>query len=252
MARTVRLHGLGAALAVLLVLPAMAQSAVTDEEMRIARNLATMLQSARAVISENQAKINDPSGEDKGLTGAVVLEQALARFRAATGTDPTQIDPSSYEGRLMRAQMDAVVEVMDDNQETINAEGIGFKGLVPATFARLLNEAFGRRAGTEASVKVTAPPELVRNRQSRPDDWEIAVIRDYLRSSDWPRGQIHSGVDESGSGGPVRVMVPEYYTQSCLSCHGGPKGEVDITGYPKEGASEGDLGGVISIRLQPQ
>jgi hypothetical protein len=46
-----------------------------------------------------------------------------------------------------------------------------------------------------------------------------------------------------------RVMVPEYYAASCLTCHGGPKGEMDITGYPKEGASENDLGGVISITL---
>ena len=39
---------------------------------------------------------------------------------------------------------------------------------------------------------------------------------------------------------------------SCLSCHGEPKGELDITGYPKEGAHEGDLGGIISITLTPQ
>jgi len=43
--------------------------------------------------------------------------------------------------------------------------------------------------------------------------------------------------------------VPEYYGASCLSCHGGPKGEFDVTGYPKDGAKEGDLGGVISITL---
>jgi len=29
----------------------------------------------------------------------------------------------------------------------------------------------------------------------------------------------------------------------------GSQGEIDITGYPKEGAKEGDLGGVISITL---
>jgi hypothetical protein len=43
--------------------------------------------------------------------------------------------------------------------------------------------------------------------------------------------------------------VPEYYVASCLSCHGTPKGEIDVTGYPKEGAALGDLGGVISIKL---
>ena len=40
-----------------------------------------------------------------------------------------------------------------------------------------------------------------------------------------------------------------YYSASCLQCHGSPKGETDITGYPKEGANKGSLGGVISITL---
>ena len=35
----------------------------------------------------------------------------------------------------------------------------------------------------------------------------------------------------------------------CLTCHGEPKGEIDVTGYPKEGGKLGDLGGVISITL---
>jgi hypothetical protein len=45
------------------------------------------------------------------------------------------------------------------------------------------------------------------------------------------------------------MMMPEYYASSCLSCHGSPKGETDITGYPKEGGHEGDLGAIISITL---
>ena len=91
--------------------------------------------------------------------------------------------------------MDAVVEVMDANQATINAEGVGFKGFIPATFARLVNEAFGRRVGTEAAIKITAPPDLVRNRQSRPDAWEIAAIRSYLQQADWPKGQTYAAAD---------------------------------------------------------
>ena len=45
------------------------------------------------------------------------------------------------------------------------------------------------------------------------------------------------------------MMVPDYYAASCLSCHGEPKNSLDITGYPREGAKLGDLGGVISISL---
>lgn len=237
-------------LAMILGQAAPAADHPSQEDLRIAQSLANMLQSARAVISAHQAEINDPAKGDKGLSGRVVLDQALANYRRQTGVDPLAIDPASYEGRLLKAQMDAVVEVMDTNQASINAEGLGFKGFIPATFARLVNEAFGRRAGAEATVKVTAPPELVRNRQSRPDAWEIAAIRDYLQKADWPRGQIHSGTDAAN--GKVRIMVPEYYAQSCLSCHGEPKGELDVTGYPKEGAHENDLGGIISITLTPQ
>ena len=46
-----------------------------------------------------------------------------------------------------------------------------------------------------------------------------------------------------------RMLLPEYYTDSCLTCHGEPKGEIDVTGYPKEGGKAGDLGGAISIVL---
>ena len=38
-------------------------------------------------------------------------------------------------------------------------------------------------------------------------------------------------------------------SESCLACHGSPKGEMDITGYPKEGGKLNDLGAVISITL---
>lgn len=236
----------------LSVSSAAARDDVSEDEIRIARNVATLLQSARTVIAENQDLINDPAASDTGLTGEFVLARTIELFRAQTGNDPMAIDAGSYEGRLMRAQMDAVAEVMDANQQTINAEGIGFKGFIPAIFARLVTEAFGRRMGEEASVKVTAPPELVRNRRSRPDPWEEAAIRNHLQSGNWPHGQIYTGIDKSGEEARVRIMVPEYYAASCLACHGGPKGERDITGYPKEGVEEGDLGGVISIRLVPQ
>ena len=47
----------------------------------------------------------------------------------------------------------------------------------------------------------------------------------------------------------VHVLLPLFYNKQCLACHGGPKGEVDISGYEKEGFKDGDLGGAISITL---
>lgn len=229
--------------------PAVAAEAVRSEDKMIADSLASMLQAARSVISDSQPLINDPSVGNKGLTGKVVLARTLAAYRATTGSDPPVGDPNSRAARLMRDQTDAIVEVVDANQDTINAAGTGFKGLVPATFARLVNEAFARRAGAEASVKVTAPPEFVRYLKALPDAFEASVIRDRFLAPGWPRGQSYEAVVDGPTGPEFRMQVPEYYTASCLACHGSPKGSLDITGYPREGGKAGDLGGVISITL---
>jgi Protein of unknown function (DUF3365) len=225
------------------------QAAGDDEDKAIANSLAAMLRAGRTVVSRNQDRINNPDIGDKGLDGKTVLEQALKIYQENTKADPLQIDPSSRHGRLLRAQMDAIAEVMDSNQKTINQPGVGFKAFIPATFGRLVNESFAKRVGSEAEMKVTAPLDLVRNRKARPDEWESEVIRDKLLTASWSKGQLFATVATSRGRPAFRVAVPEYYAASCLSCHGGPKGQIDVTGYPKEGANEGDLGGVISITL---
>lgn len=232
-----------------MLLPARAQSPAAAADAAIAESLAEMLRDARTIVSNDQARINDPQLGDKGLTGPAVLQEAVQLYKSHTGVDPTTIDPKSRHGRLMQALMHAIVDVMEENQETINAKGVGFKGFIPAVFGRLVSEAFARHADGEAEIKVTAPPELVRNRKARPDAWEVSIIKTKLVDPGWPRGQPFSAVADAKGRPAYRVMVPEYYAASCLSCHGSPKGEMDLTGYPKEGGKEGDLGAVISITL---
>jgi hypothetical protein len=255
---------LGAAPAVAQSAPAVAQSAPAvaqsapgsaagasnaAEDRQIADSLAAMLRAGRAVVSANQARINDPDLGDKGLDGNTVLAQSVDIYQKATGEDPRTLDPKSRRGRLLGNEMAAIKEVLDANQDSLNARGTGFKGFIPAVFSRLVGEAFSRRSNGEAEMRVTAPPNLVRNRKARPDAWELDVIRTRFLAPGWKTGQSYeSEVDQDGK--PVfRIAVPEYYVASCLSCHGTPKGEIDITGYPKEGAALGDLGGVISIKL---
>lgn len=221
----------------------------TDDDAAIANGLAGLLRAARQVISNNQALINDPNVGDKGLSGQFVLRQSIDLCKKNSGIDPETVDPTTRLGKLLHAQMDAIVEATDANQPTINAKGVGFKAFIPAVFARLVNEAFVSRAKEIAQVKVTAPEQLVRNRKARPDGWEAEVIRNKLLLADWPRGQAYSATASVNGRAAFRMMMPEYYANSCLSCHGSPKGQMDITGYPKEGGKEGDLGAVISITL---
>ena len=238
-------------LAIILVLGISSPPAVAAEETDtvIALRLADMLRSARSVISQYQKVINDPDKADKGLTGERVLTETIAIYQKQTGEDPLATDPNSKEGKLLRAQMEAIKEVVDENQHTINAPGVGFKGFIPAVFARLVNEKFAASVGQEATVKVTAPEDLIRNRKARPDAWETSVITDKFSAPDWKKGTPFSETTTVDNRAAFRLIVPEYYAASCLACHGTPKGETDITGYPKEGGKEGDLGAAISITL---
>jgi Protein of unknown function (DUF3365) len=224
-------------------------SFAASEEEEIALNLANLLRSARAVIAANQDLINDPKGGDKGLTGEVVLEEAIVRFQKSTDLDPRTVDPDTRMGQLFQAQMAAIQEIVDEQQGTINRPGVGFKGLIPATFGRLVNERFEEKVGDQAQVKVTAPIELVRNRAARPDPWEKEHIEGELLDPTWPKGQVFTAVTQKDGRDAFRILVPEYYSAGCLACHGEPKGQIDVTGYPMEGGQLDDLGGVISITL---
>jgi Protein of unknown function (DUF3365) len=241
--------GICAALLLALVSNAPAANSTAEDDTQIGKSLATMLSAVRTVISKNQDRINNPNIGDKGLDGKVVLAEAGVLFQQATGTTPLSIDPSSLHGRLIRMQMDAIDEVMEVHQETLNRLDVGFKGFIPAVFARLVNEAFGRRAAGIAEMKVTAPPQLIRNPKVQPDAWELDVIRTKLLSASWPKNQPYTASTEKNGIPAQRTLIPEYYGASCLSCHGSPQGEIDITGFAKEGAKQGDLGGIISITL---
>jgi hypothetical protein len=227
--------------------PAFSQQA--DDDSQIAKSLAEMLRAGRTVVSRHQDQINNPNIANKGFDSKTVLAEAAKIYQQAAGTDPMSIDPNSRHGKLIRMQMASMTEVIDAHQQTINRQGVGFKGFIPAVFSRLVNEAFGRRAAGLAEMKVTAPPQFIRNAKAKADDWESGVIRDKLLAASWSKNQPFAAVTKAKGKTAHRTAVPEYYGASCLSCHGSPKGEIDITGYPKEGGVEGELGGVISITL---
>jgi hypothetical protein len=243
----------GAALLIATMIAAGAQSPMamlsTGEDAEIAKSLAAMLRAGRLVVSRHQTSINDPNLGDKGFDSKSVLNEATAIYKQSAGLDPMSIDPNSRHGKLLRMQMDAIAEVVDAHQATINRKGVGFKGFIPAVFGRLTNEAFGRRAAGLAEMKVTAPPQFIRNAKAKADEWESEVIRDKLLLASWPKDKPFTAMTQAHGKPAHRTAVPEYYGATCLSCHGSPQGEIDITGYPKEGGKEGDLGGVISITL---
>ena len=211
----------------------------------ISKELTTLYRAARKVISDNQGHINNAAIADKGLSGKVVAQKALENYKAATGKAINKAKLSQAQAAMLKA----VKTVMDDNQDLINEKGTGLKGFLPAIFARQVATAFSLEMKGKMNIKLTAPKKYVRNRANRPDKWENNVVETIFKSPDYEKGKSFSEDTKVKGKSAFRFILPEYYGPSCLGCHGGPKGERDITGGKKEGGVLNELGGAISLTI---
>ena len=215
--------------------------ASANTEVETAELLIKLLQVGRGILSEHQATINDASKGDKGFTGDYVANQVIDRFRKATKIDLSR--PATVpQAPLFLAMVESEKEVIDEAQPVINKQGVGFKGMIPAVFARKSGERFYRKTGIR--MKLTSTD--YRFPSNRPDDFESEVLRIFADTRH-PKGQPYSKATMLDGKPVLRMMDPEYAAATCLSCHGNPKGERDVTGAKKEGWHEGDLAGAISI-----
>jgi hypothetical protein len=233
-----------------LLLQVMPEEATSQNEINhsIALNLTTLLRSAREVISHNQDLINTQA-TGKHLTATTVIEQAKANFAKTTGHPLPVLDPMSVEGKMLKGELDAIQEVMDEAQSLINDPKRGFKGFLPAVFAYRVAERFSQKVGDLAYLKLTAPKELIRRQGNSPDAWEDQMIKNKFQSVGWEKGEFVAEEAELYGKRAYRLLIPEYYEASCLSCHGEPKGASDISGGKKEGGKLGDLGGAVSAAI---
>lgn len=227
-------------------------SAIAKEESNVresARLLAVLLDSGRVAIGRNQELINDPDKGDKGFTPEVFAEQTIALFKERTGHDLSNLTTAQVPVMakpLLERLLEESKKTVATYQTVINVKGIKYKGLIPATFGTEAGSRFQLWSGIY--LKQTAPEHLLRNSKNKPDAFEIAVMQ-KMGDRSYPRDgeQIVSEVVDGGKS--VRILLPLYYGKACLGCHGDPKGERDMTGYPREGAQEGSLGGAISVKL---
>jgi uncharacterized protein DUF3365 len=214
-------------------------SAFASEE-KLAEQLSKLLQVGRRIVSDNQALINDASKGDKGFTPQAFAEQVIADYAKATGVDLRKV--SGDDGKWLTMMLEAEKETVAEAQPVINLPGMGFKGFIPAVFVRKTGEKFTAKAGGIV-MKYTAIE--YRNARNAPDDFERKIMGQFA-STTYPKGKAYQEVAQVAGKKVVRIMFPEYAAKSCLSCHGDPRGERDITGGKKEGQKEGDLAGALS------
>ena len=227
---------------VLLFATGLVGSALAASEEKTAELLTKLIQTGRKIVSDNQDLINDASKGDKGFTPDVFLDKVVTNYLTATGIDLRK--PSGDDSKLLRALLEAERETVAEAQPVINREGMGFKGFIPAVFVRKVAERF--TAKTDVTIKFTAME--YRNARNAPDDFEKRVFAQFT-SPTYSKGKPYQEVAQVDGKKVLRIMFPEYAAKSCLSCHGAPRGEKDITGGRKEGQKEGDLAGALSLTV---
>ena len=214
-----------------------------NEMEQTAELLATLLNAGRAVVEQHQSLINDPRKGDKEFTPTVFEQLVLKEFAHQTHINlkaPPGSLPSATKD-LLALLLTASKEVVADAQFVINQRGIGYKNFIPATFGSQAARKFSKRS--QVTIKQTALN--ARGLQNMPDPYEEAILN---RIAGQPT--VTSSIVEWVNGGQLlRTMLPIYYSEDCLACHGNPKGILDISGYPREGAHVGDLAGAISIQI---
>ena len=220
---------------------------IRSDTIETGRLLAILLDSGRVTIAANQLLINDPEKGHKGFTSDVFERQLFATFQTRTGIDLAHLDQAPVPAitkPLLARLIEESKKTVDSYQPAINVPGLKYKGLIPATFGTETATRFQSWSGVY--MKQTAPIGLVRNPKNKPDEFEAAALEKLEHSSS---KDVDGIVSETIGDTSVRVLLPLFYSKACLGCHGEPKGERDISGYPREGKKEGDLGGAISVKL---
>jgi hypothetical protein len=170
-----------------------------------------------------------------------VGREIIKKFKAATRVDLSRPIGIPQSGLLL-AMLESEREVVRESQLVINKRGVAFKGFSPSVFARKAGQNFQKKTG----IKVKLTGTDYRFPGNKPDDFEAEVLR-LFADPRHPKGQLYTKTTMVNGKPVMRVMDPEYAGVTCLPCHGGPKGERDITGMRKEGWKEGELAGAISV-----
>lgn len=147
------------------------------------------------------------------------------------------------EARTFAREMDAVWQFMDNSQSVINNTSDGtyeFKGLHCSLVGKSVGRLFS--AGSDYAIRYTNFNP--RSEQDIPDEFEAEALERFNANSSVKE---HYGIAEYQGEERFRYLQALEVDSSCLSCHGEPAGELDVTGKEKEGWTLDSVGGAISI-----
>lgn len=158
-----------------------------------------------------------------------------------------QVEETLFEqAYILSQEMQSVWDFVSVNQDLINTDGDGtytFKGLHCSIVGTSVGALFSNR--TDYVIRYVS--DHPRNPKNAPDDFEAQAIDTFRDETDLGAydsfGPLRNGENY------YRYAVPLTMKPACAECHGSPAGEIDVTGFPKEGLGSDDLVGIASISI---
>ncbi|MDR0514288.1 MAG: DUF3365 domain-containing protein [Coriobacteriaceae bacterium] len=145
--------------------------------------------------------------------------------------------------QILDQEMRAVWEFIDINQHRIDTDSNGeynFKNIYCAIAGKGVAKLFMQQNDYEIRYVSFTP----RYSNAYPDAFEAAAIDEFSAHSE---SFEYYDITTYQERNVFRYVSPIYIKESCLTCHGEPAGDIDVTGHVKEGLKVGDLAGASSI-----
>lgn len=226
-----------------LCVPVLASGVATAGDEDTAKELTMLLKSARAVLVQNKSLITDPQGA--GISADRFLDLAYANYKDATDNEfaIADGDKGAAQEMLVAAMKGTVADVVSGADTELSDDG----RFLPAIFARKAATRFSEGSNGKMYLKLTTQDKYLVNVANRADDWERSVIEGKFVGGAWARGETFAEMAEHDGRSAYRLILPEYYKEGCMSCHGGAAGEAIHAG--KVEGKLGDVGGAISVAI---
>ena len=147
------------------------------------------------------------------------------------------------EARLLAEEMSAAWDYVDSAQDAINYNSDGrydFKGVYCSVAGKSIALNFSQ--STDCVVRYTR--ENPRTGPDAPDDFEAEALERFQGGE-----TEYYGVASMDGESVFRYLRAIPIKHGCLTCHGEPAGELDETGFPREGFQVGDLAGAVSLAI---
>ncbi len=230
------------------------QAAAENIKMKaVINDITKIYMSSMTYIFLNQALINQQAKDKTNLFSQKFIDNIKLTYRAKYNEE---FPKDNHFAKKVLLQ--AMVEVMEDNKALIYDDDIGFKGIIPATYAFQISAKLATK-GIGLKIRFTRTAESIRNKLNSPDAWETSIMQEIINAP-----QIYYDENALLNGKPaIRQFTPLPMTPVCLTCHGTPADnplnanknksqwtDIDISGFKMENWTINDFGGGVSISIE--